>query len=84
MRELDFDEFYLLSAHRPVQQLFPLTGDWAEAEDVVSEAFQRAWLRWDSLQGPPRRQLRTGQAPNCHQSTALAGCTCEDHASWIW
>jgi RNA polymerase sigma-70 factor (ECF subfamily) len=50
MKELDFDEFYVGSAHRLVQQLFLLTGDWAEAEDVVSEAFQRAWLRWDSVQ----------------------------------
>ena len=50
MTELDFDEFYVVSAHRLVQQLFLLTGDWAEAEDVVSEAYQRAWLRWDSLQ----------------------------------
>jgi RNA polymerase sigma-70 factor (ECF subfamily) len=50
MEEVGFDDFYVVTAHRLVQQLFLLTGDWAEAEDVVSEAFQRAWLRWDSLQ----------------------------------
>lgn len=50
MSEVDFDEFYVVTAPRLVKQLFLLTGDWAEAEDVVSEAYQRAWLRWNSVQ----------------------------------
>jgi RNA polymerase sigma-70 factor (ECF subfamily) len=42
----EFDAFYAVSAPRVVRQLVLLTGDAAEAEDVVQEAFERAWLRW--------------------------------------
>jgi RNA polymerase sigma-70 factor (ECF subfamily) len=58
---VDFDDFYERTAHRLVQQLFLLTGDWAEAEDVVSEAYQRAWLRWNSVQcaDSPEAWVRT-------------------------
>ena len=50
VREVEFDEFYVRTAHRLVQQMFLFTGDWAEAEDIASEAYQRAWLRWSSVQ----------------------------------
>ena len=40
-----FDAFYAETAPRVVRQLALLTGDIAEAEDVVQEAFERAWLR---------------------------------------
>jgi RNA polymerase sigma-70 factor (ECF subfamily) len=46
----EFDRFYAGTAHRIVRQLFLLTGDLGEAEDVVHEAFERAWLRWDTVQ----------------------------------
>ena len=42
----DFDAFYAATAPGMVRTLVPLTGDVAEAEDVVQEAFERAWLRW--------------------------------------
>lgn len=45
--EDDFDAFYAGTSLRLVRQLFLLTGDLAEAEDVVHEAYGRAWLRWD-------------------------------------
>ena len=45
----DFDSCYLGLAHRLTRQLFLLTGDLAEAEDVVAEAFERAWLRWPAV-----------------------------------
>ena len=61
MKAVEFDDFYERTAHRLVRQLFLLTGDWAEAEDVVSEAYQRAWLRWNSVQGAdsPEAWVRT-------------------------
>ena len=45
----EFDQFYAGTASRIVRQMFLLTGDLAEAEDVVHEAFERAWLRWDTV-----------------------------------
>lgn len=60
MREADvaeFDGFYLGACQRLVRQLFLLTGDLGEAEDVVAEAFERAWLRW-----PHVRELESAEA----------------------
>ena len=45
----EFDGFYLGTCQRLVRQLYLLTGDLGEAEDVVAEAFERAWLRWDHV-----------------------------------
>lgn len=39
----EFDAFYSGSVRRLVGQLFAMTGDFAEAQDVVQEAFVRAW-----------------------------------------
>ena len=44
-----FDEFYAGAAGRLVGQLFPVTGDLHEAEEVVQEAFTRAAARWSRL-----------------------------------
>lgn len=47
----DFDEFYS-GAYRPLLvQLYALTGDYAEAEEIAQEAFARAWLAWSRISG---------------------------------
>ena len=57
----EFDAFYALSATRVMHQLVLLTGDVAEAEDVVQEAFERAWLRWSTVRDleSPEAWVRT-------------------------
>jgi RNA polymerase sigma-70 factor, ECF subfamily len=44
-----FDDFYAGSVGRVISQLYAMTGDRAEAEDVVQEAYTRAWERWDKI-----------------------------------
>lgn len=44
-----FDEFYGAAFDRLVGQLFLVTGDLHEAEDVVQEAFARASTRWSTI-----------------------------------
>jgi RNA polymerase sigma-70 factor, ECF subfamily len=44
-----FEEFYVATVGRLVGQLFPVTGDLHEAEEVVQEAFARASTRWGRL-----------------------------------
>ncbi|MFJ5229536.1 SigE family RNA polymerase sigma factor [Kitasatospora sp. NPDC088391] len=55
MTPQEFDAFYSASFSRLTGQLYALTGDWSEAQDVVQEAFIRAWDR--------RRGLDPGEAP---------------------
>jgi RNA polymerase sigma-70 factor, ECF subfamily len=45
----DFDAFYAGSAPRLTGQMYAMTGSRAEAEDLVQEAFARAWQRWESV-----------------------------------
>jgi RNA polymerase sigma-70 factor (ECF subfamily) len=45
----EFDDFYSGCQHRLVGQVFAMTGDLAEAQDVVQEAFVRAWDRRKQL-----------------------------------
>ena len=42
---------FLRARRRLVGQLYAVTGDLGEAQDVVQEAFVRAWLRWSKLAG---------------------------------
>jgi RNA polymerase sigma-70 factor (ECF subfamily) len=44
-----FEEFYIATVGRLLGQLFPVTGDLHEAEEVVQEAFARASVRWARL-----------------------------------
>ncbi|WP_436776807.1 SigE family RNA polymerase sigma factor [Yinghuangia sp. YIM S09857] len=55
MTEEEFDAFYQASFSRLVHQLYALTGDFSEAQDVVQEAFVRAWDR--------RAQFFAAEAP---------------------
>jgi RNA polymerase sigma-70 factor (ECF subfamily) len=57
----DFDAFYEARYRRIVGQLYALTGNMAEAEDAVQEAFARAWQRWRALSvnGEPEAWIRT-------------------------
>jgi DNA-directed RNA polymerase specialized sigma24 family protein len=59
--ELDFDEFYTAGFRRIVSQIYAMTGNLAEAEDAVQEAYARAWQRWDQVcgYGDPEAWIRT-------------------------
>lgn len=59
--EEEFDAFYAASYPRLVGQLYAMTGDWAEAQDVVQEAFIRAWDRRAAfeLNAAPESWIRT-------------------------
>jgi RNA polymerase sigma-70 factor (ECF subfamily) len=47
----DFDDFYRASSRRLLRYAFGLTGDLADAQDLVQEAYVRAWQRWRKLGG---------------------------------
>ncbi len=44
-----FDEFYAGTVTGIVRQVYALTGDLAEAQDIAQETFARAWQRWSSV-----------------------------------
>lgn len=45
----NFDAFYAATAARLVRQLHAMTGELAEAQDCVQEAYARAWQRWSTV-----------------------------------
>lgn len=47
----DFDAFYAATSRGLLAQLYGLTGDWAEAQDCLQEAYARAWQRWGTVRG---------------------------------
>src|SRR5690349_15782898 len=57
----DFDSFYAATARRVVGHVSAMTGDRAEAEDAVAEAYARAWERWGKVSryGDPEGWVRS-------------------------
>src|SRR5262245_33678591 len=49
MGEREFDEFYAANFRRLTSQIYAYVGNLAEAQDVVQDAFCRAWPRWDRI-----------------------------------
>jgi RNA polymerase sigma-70 factor (ECF subfamily) len=45
----EFDDFYTASSRRVLGQVYAMTGNHAEAEDAVAEAYLRAWDRWSRV-----------------------------------
>jgi RNA polymerase sigma-70 factor (ECF subfamily) len=43
---MDFDAFYRDTSRRLLRYAYGLTGDPGEAQDLVQEAYARAWQRW--------------------------------------
>lgn len=59
--ETSFDAFYRETRQRLFDCLYALTGSTAEAQDVVHEAYARAWQRWSAVgrYGNPEAWVRT-------------------------
>ena len=59
--EGSLDDLYTSSYRKLVAQLYAVTGDRQEAEDVVQEAFMRAIGRWDKIKtyDAPEAWIRT-------------------------
>jgi len=57
----DFDDFYRDTRQRLFRCLYALTGNAAEAQDVVHEAYARAWQRWSTVSAydDPEAWVRT-------------------------
>ena len=48
---MDFEAFYRDTSRRPMRYAYGLTGDPGEAQDLVQEAYARAWQRWRRQRG---------------------------------
>lgn len=48
-----FDEFYRCTARRMMRYAYAVAGDHTEAQDLVQEAFTRAWRQWGRLSEHP-------------------------------
>ncbi|WP_422733648.1 SigE family RNA polymerase sigma factor [Micromonospora sp. WMMD558] len=56
-----FDAFYRATRQRLFEFLYALTGNAAEAQDVLHEAYARAWQRWSTVReyDAPEAWMRT-------------------------
>ncbi|GAA1796479.1 SigE family RNA polymerase sigma factor [Luedemannella flava] len=44
-----FDTFYTATARRVLHHVYAVCGDLGDAQDVVQEAYARAWQRWSTI-----------------------------------
>lgn len=44
-----FDAFYTGTSRRVLHQMYAMTGNLADAQELVQEAYARAWQRWSSV-----------------------------------
>lgn len=64
-RAAEFDQLYT-DRYRPMLGLaISLVDQPSVAEEIVQEAFQRVWIRWNGLE-QPRVYLRTAVVNGCH------------------
>lgn len=49
----EFDEFYRATSGRLLRYGFAVTGDLTDAQDLVQEAYTRAWRNWNRVQRHP-------------------------------
>ncbi len=49
--ELDFESFFRAQSTTLFRRLWLITGNRAEAEDIMQDAFLKLWERWDRMEG---------------------------------
>ncbi len=61
VRRGGFDEFYAATSRRLLHQMYAMTGNLADAQECVQEAYARAWQRWGQVREAdnPEAWLRT-------------------------
>ena len=45
----EFDSFYAGTNRRLLHQMYAMTGNLADAQELVQEAYARAWQRWGTV-----------------------------------
>jgi RNA polymerase sigma-70 factor, ECF subfamily len=57
----EFDAFYAGTSRRLLHQMYAMTGNLADAQELVQEAYARAWQRWGTVAGydDPQAWVRT-------------------------
>ena len=53
---MDFSDFYLAYRDKCFKVVLASTGDWYIAEEMVAEAFARAWSMWEKVSRHPSPQ----------------------------